>query len=60
LVSALDSIVWAVDPKDHSLQSVADYVIWRQIPRGLIASKVDHDDFAPCADFRLSSREAIY
>ncbi len=26
LVSALDSIVWAVDPKDNSLQSVADYL----------------------------------
>jgi len=26
LVSALDGIVWAVDPKDNSLQSVADYL----------------------------------
>lgn len=26
LVSALDIIVWAVDPKDNSLQSVADYL----------------------------------
>jgi len=26
LVAALDTIVWAVDPKDNSLQSVADYL----------------------------------